>query len=700
MLSALILLAAQDAKIDFACNATSLRTALTSLSQATGHKLEANGMVADQVVMIQAHDVSLKDLKDRIATVVAGTWETKGDREIIQRLARQSDAIVADYRAKRKKLLAAEQDRFRKLIEKPFQAKALLQGLTNLGDEPKPGGDRADSIAYWEKQQVLFESGPLARLLRRLFLAASLDDLAAVGPYERHIFTPSPTKRQKGISRAKFDAAISKYREEQSAWVETCRGVDFAEDPRGRMVSDPRTQLKHDPNATEFQFIYTRGEMTGLGMINLRGANDPNSGGRYIIAQANLAGPERDLMNASMKPESVPADDPVIQLSADSKLMDKAFMGMMATRKNVALSPEILALVLNPELKDPLGLSVSDALRDYAKSKKSNFVGCLPDSLFNWMFFASSRRAARLGIVMDTFRRTGALEFEEKDGWIVATPGYRYEDELNFTPRKAMGDLVRSTAKRGTMDTIDFASFAFQSNRISRRGLESLYLGILDTSSLSLMDRNDWNTFRLYGGLSSEQRKIIEENGSVPTRGMSSHLQAIVDRIVYSDEVRSETTASGGSYSTSSHIIEPTEVYANGLPVGAALTGKASASAILVAYGTGPNGKPRGLRSLDPYNLANVETNVVGNPELMKSYGVPDLLGYAPGLQKNIRLRLLLEPGIWRESMISVNVFDDSATPVAWDKLPEEWVKQIKAGFEQVKAQNEREKKGTPPPNR
>ncbi len=700
MLSALILIAAQDAKIDFSCKATSLRAALTSLSQATGHKLEANGVVADQVVMLEVHDVSLQDLKERIAAVVAGTWERKNDREIIQRLPKQSDAIVADYRAKRKKLLAAEQERFRKLVEKPFQAKVLLQGLANLGNEPSPGGERAESIAYWEKQRNLFEAGPLARLLRRLFVATSLDDLATVGPYERHIFTPKPTKRQKGISKAKFDQAVAAYRQEQTAWAEICRGVDFGEDTRGRMVSDPRTQLKHDPNAAEFQFIYSRGDMTGLGMINLRGADDPNTGGRYIIAQADLAGPEREFMNASMKPESVSADDPAIRLSEDSKVMDKAFMGMMATRKNVALSPEIYALVLNPETKDPLSFSVTDALRDYADSKNSNFIASLPDSLFSWMFFATSRRAGRLGVVMDTFRRTGALEFEEKDGWILATPGYRYEDELNFTPRKAMGDLVRSTAKRGTMDTVDFATFAFRSNRISRRGLESLYLGFLDTANLSLMDRNDWNTFRLYGGFSPEQRKALEADGSVPTRGMSPQLQAIVDRIVYSNEVRSETTAPGGSYSTSNHIIEPTEVYANGLPVGAALTGKASTSPTLVAYGKGPNGKPKGLRTLDAHNLANVETNVIGNPELMKSYGVPDLLGYALGQQKNIRLRLLLEPGIWRESMISVNVFDETATPVPWDKLPEEWVKQIKVGFEQVKAQNEREKKGTPPPNR
>lgn len=698
MLSALILLAARDAKIDIEFRAGSLRSALTEISQKSGQKLETDGVLAEQIVYVKVRDVDVEELKKRLATAVIGTWEKKDDRQILKRLPSQQQAIRSEYLATRERLIGTELKKFEKQLEKPFQAKELAQGLAGLGSQPGAGADRAQSMAYWQKYNALILNGPMSRFARRLVLCAKPSDLAKVGPYERWIFTTTPTKRQMPIDKAKYEAALKAYAKEQSAWSEAARNYDFGEDSGGRMVSDPRAQVDYDPNARDFRFAFSRGDMTGLGMINVLGGFDP-SGSRQIVTQIDLAGPEREFLNSVSQPQASSGAGPLVNFSPESKTMLDGYMGMMSQRKSPILKPELKALLLDPEHYDPLSFGVSDILHDYAESTKSNLVASLGDSIFSWSIFVMSQQSPRLHIAIEAFRKTGGVVFNEADGWAVLTPGYRYEEELNFTPRKPLGNLTRATAKRGVLDMVDFSEFAYKSNRVQRRGMETFYLGMLDTSTLSLMDRSDWNTFKLYGGLSPEQRNLIDQNGTVTVKGLSPAMLAIVDRMVYNTEIRSETSSASG-VTRLGNVVEPTEAYANGLPLEAVIAGDSSSVETIVAYGRGADGKAKPLRSLDAYNLASIETDVVGKPELMANYGVPDLLGYAMGKQKMLRLRLLLEPGLWREGTIVLNDFDATAKPVTWDKLPEDIVKQIKGGFEQVKQMKSQQRQGTPPPSR
>lgn len=698
MLSALILLAARDAKIDLEFRAGPLKDAVAEVARKSGQKLEAEGPISDQIVYIRVKDVEIEELKKKLAAAVVGTWDKKDDRLILKRLPSQQQAVRNDYLATRERLISAELKKFEKQLEKQFQAKELLQGLAGIGSEPKPGTDRAQAMAYWQKYNTLIQNGPMARFARRLVLCAKPADLAKVGPYERWIFTTTPTKRQMPIDKTKYEAAVKAYAREQSAWSEAAKNYDFGEDPGGRMVSDPRAQVDYNPNANDFRFAYSRGDMTGLGMINVLGGFDP-TGSRQIVTQIDLAGPEREFLNSVSQPQAASGAGPLVNFSPESKTMLDGYMGMMSQRKSPVLDPELKTLLLDPEHHDPLSFGVSDILHDYSDSTKSNVVASLGDSVFNWSIFVMSQQSPRLNIAIETFRKTGGVIFDEADGWAVLTPGYRYEEEMNFTPRKPLGELIRATAKRGALDMVDFSDFAFRSNRVQRRGMETFYLGMLDTSTLSLMDRSDWNTFKLYGGLSPEQRNLIEQDGTVAVKGLSPALLAIIDRMVYNGEIRSETSSASG-ITRVGNPVEPTESYANALPLDAVIAGQSSSHETIVAYGRGADGKPKALRSLDAYNLASIETDVVGKPELMANYGVPDLLGYAMGKQKMLRLRVILEPGIWKEGSILLNDFDEKAKPVAWDKLPEEIVKQIKQGFEQVKEMKARQRQGTPPPSR
>ena len=223
---------------------------------------------------------------------------------------------------------------------------------------------------------------------------------------------------------------------------------------------------------------------------------------------------------------------------------------------------------------------------------------------------------------------------------------------------------------------------------------------MIDRSVLGASDRTDWSSLRLYGSFNAIEQRALEAGSSFPFGGMNAEQRKIVERIVFAGEIRSETQMGDGSAHMRGAPVEPTEAFPTGVPVGCSVTGRATSVPTLVAYGKGADGKVRPLRSLNQYTLATIETEVLGNPGMTASYGVPNLVGYAPGAEKLVALRVEVAPNIWKESAIAVADFDPNATPVPWDKLPDPLPKQIGDAIEQLRAQKAKPPtRGVPPPH-
>lgn len=696
MLSAFLLLAVQDARLDFECKAISLEQALSRLSEQSGTKLLAEGAIRDQIVFIRARDVTLTDLKAKIAEAVVGTWEPRDGKQIIQRLPGQQSAIVREQRELRTKQFEAELVKLEKQLEKPFDAKALAQGLIELGAVPPNPEDRNAQLKHYERKEALENSGAVARLLRRLVLAMKPTDLASVGTYERAIFTLNPTRLQRGFDKAKYEAAVNLYEKEQGAWIEAARSMEFGQSD-SRTVSDPRSQLQIDPKNRDFSIAYSRGDMTGLGMANLRGSRQ-DTGSYGIICQTSLAGPQRDFLNGMMNPKPAPADDPAVNLSEGTKTVLNAIKVMFESRANAPMVPTMLDFLVHPDTKDPLSFLVSDTLTDYAIAKKSNVVASLCDDAFTWSISMSRTQTPRYGLVMQALEKTGSLQIAEKDGWAVMTPANRYESELTFTPRKPLAELMQAMHESSCLDMEQFATFAFRSGRVSRTGISDIYMMLYDRSVASNLDFQDWQALRLYGSLDAKQKPFVLAGESLPLNSLTPEQKRIVERMIYNDEIRSETYQEDNSSMYEAGVIEPTETYSAGLPTGGVLTGRTSSRETVVAYGKGLDGKIKPLRALEPYSLAHIEVDVLGKPEMMGMYGVAGLVGYAPGKSKSVFMRILLEPKVWREVKIKINEYDRKATPGPWNKLPEETVKQIQTLIDEAKKRKASESKSIPPP--
>lgn len=680
--------------IDFEASAATLDQVLTKLSIQSGSRLRAAPIIAKELIFIHVKGVRLDDLKARIAEAAKATWEKREDAEYLIRSPEVARAIKTEHLAYRRKLVDEGLGQARRSLETPFNAMALASGLATLPSRNETRNDPVAAQSAYNRERDLFAQGPRARLLNRLILACHPDDLAAIGPHERAIFTATPTPMQRGFDSKKLRQAFELFGAEQTAWIEEAAKAAFPQDPEGRMVSDPRTQLRPGPTIDGFALEVRRGEMTALFNVNLIGRTPGN-----VLTQASFADSARNFLNAQMTPTAPNPNDPVVEFSGDALEFARTAKEAFSSRLSPQLSKRMREMALGVEVNDPLSWTVSDALHAYARSKSVNLVVSPPDSMLSIAMFVSQAQPLRAGAFMKALVESATLAKTEREGWEVYVPADRYESMIDFTPRAATATLVREALAENAFDIQDYATYAFRSKRLNRGGLGDLFLAMIDRSYLGASDRTDWDSLRLYGSLSEQKRRELEAGARIPFAGMTEEQRSIVHRIAFQREIRSERQTGEGSISSSSPI-EPTIAFPNGVPSGSTVGARVTTNPVLVAYGRDADGTLKPLRAIDEFTLASYEVDSAGDPQLKERYGLAGLTGFALGNHRLIALKVEFAPSIWRESLITVSDYPRDANPVAWNALPEPYRKRIYDAIEQVKARNAAPPTRSIPPQR
>jgi|GEM_PF-6338997 len=691
-----VLLAVSLAPIQFEAKGMSVKNALARLSTATGGNFQANGAVGDEVVFVKVNEVTLDELKRKLADVLDATWIIKPEAEYLARTPAQDAAIWQRHLELRSRLLQDSLESVKKQIAQPFSGPTLAKGLADLKPQD-PAAGRAGATQRYQRERALFQSAPMARLLNRLLLACDPKDLAAVGPYERRIFCLHPTRMQRGINAKAFQAALDAFNREQADWVEAASKVTFTEDPNGRMVSDPRSQTEFTGKDMEgVELEVRRGEMTALFNVNMIA---PNSGprGRSIVCQADLEDPARRFMNKQMEAGPAPTSDPVVTLSEDSTEFQKRLSSVFRSGTAGALSERMLRMMKEVDKADPLSWTPGDAISAYADLKKVNVVGALPDDALTLGTFVAGDGPLRTQQFMTTLTEFGTIVPAEANGWLTFAPTDAWESHLLTTRRGALATLMKAVDAKHALDIRDYAKFAFDSRLPSRMTFGLLFLGMYDRTILGASDQTDWNALRLYGSFTPDAQMDLEGGKQFLFGGLNAEQRKIAEAIVYRGMIESNEAIDGRSASLKHEPVEPTEAFPGGLPPNGFVTARSRSLPVIVAYGKGTDGKVRPLRTADPYTLATIETEIVGNPTMMEQYGVAGLVGYAPGKDKLVSLRVQVGDGLWKESNITIPDYNLNATPVSWDKLPEPFKTQVAAAMEQLK-QRKQQGGGTIPP--
>lgn len=682
--------------IDFNPRADNLRAIVAQLAQVTGEKLEVDGDIAHEVVFVQMGKTDGTVIRDEIAKAVVGTWVSKDGVLVLERTPTQKSDIWNQHLEYRRKEVDRSLAKIEKELEKPFNARALLDGLNKLPDEGSFGNDRQAAMARHRTQQQLFEMGPLARLMRRMLLACDRNDLAAVGPHERRLFRFRGNKRQGKINEAAFRTAAALFAKEQLAWLEITANNPFPEDRSGRMVSDPRAQTRiSEKAALDAELVVLRGEMASLFNVNLYGNSEHF--GRTTLCQMDVPGASREYLNAVAQGVQVDQNDPVVELSAESQIVVNAVKTLWTQDRSYVASPELLKLISEVGQKEPLTWILSEVFSNYADHGGVNVVASLPDEAFPLAVFGGPNKV-RVQQAINSLLKSGVLKLEKAGNWHRFTPVDRWESAIDFTPRLAMSKLIKSMIEKGRVDVRDYATYAFESKRLNRGGLADIFAMMIDPAMAGGMDFASWDGMRLYGSFTPKTRQDLEQGATINYAGLNGAQKQIVERIIYRDVIRSEERIDKGTTQIGKVTIEPTDTYVNGLPPGAQVVSKSNISEIIVAYGKDKNGKVRVLRTINPWTLAHVLGEGLEDKSVQIKYGLSNLVGFAPGVDRLLSLRIVVVPGVWKETPLMIPGHDENAKPVAWERLPEKQRKQIEDAIKQYKDSRPAQGGGTPPP--
>ncbi len=649
----------------FAGSAMPVWKIVRELEHQGAKSLTVDAKIRSEVVFIRSSQEGLSAVKAKLASALNATWVKEPSSEVLRRLPAQDKELLEQHRTRRLKEVNKAMEAARLSLKEPFDARTLAQGLADL--KPAASDDRQGQIRVSQLERKLFAQGPAARLLKSLLLACKPEDLAAIGPYERGVFTIHPTKKQYGFDKARFDAVARQFAKEQSEWVEAAAAVAFPKNSNGGTVSDPRLQTQIAPDAAQAVHLnVVRGDMTGLFLVNLV-ADD----GLATLAQDNVADSAREFLDGQMTPEPADPNDPVVKYTSKAtEDLIKHAQAMFGVGGEDAMSPELQFVLQHPDEVDPQDLVVADTFRAYAAKVNKNVVAWLSDDAFNWLTFMAVQRPLRAQAGIDGLVRSGTLTKDENGNWLIYRPLDSVTAKAGFTPREAMATLVQTMTRKGSLFLSDYASYAFATHRINRSGLGEVWLMLLDRSYGSMLDHTDWNGLKLYGSLTPEQQRAMEGGAEYRLMTLSPEQRSICERVVYGRELRSESFIDNGTTQQLSASIEPTEAFPNGLPDHGTLSAKVKSMPIIYAYGKGTDGTVRPLRSVNEATIAAIETQVVGKADQMAQYGVKGLVGYAMGGQKTVLLRVNLDKGLWREFTIMEPVYDPNAKPGKWSELP------------------------------
>ncbi len=693
---ALCLLNPSANNLDFRPRADNLRSIVSQLSKATGENLFVDGDIGHEIVFVHMNKTDSATIRGELAKAVLGTWVEKDGALVLERTPLQKTEIWKQHLAIRRKQVDSALAKVEEELKKPFDARSLAEGLRRLPTEQSVQNNRQAATARYRTQQQLFATGPAARLMRRLLLACDRNDLAAVGPHERRIFRFRPNKRQGRINEAAFRTAALQFAKEQASWKETVSANPFPEDRNGQTASDPRTQLQYSEKiAMDADIDINRGEVAALFLVNLDGHSQ--NFGRTTICQMNVPNATRDYLNAMSDGIAPDPNDPLVKLSAESELIVGAGQEIRARDGDYAISPDLLKMITSVGEVEPLGWTVSDVYSSYADFKGVNVIAVLPDEAFSIIAFGNGNKIRTIQAV-NSLVKSGLLQLEEEGVLHRFTPVDRWESATDFTPRPAMAKLIKSLVNKGRIDVRDYALYAFESKRLNRGGLADLFTILIDPSLMGNLDFESWDGMRLFGSLTPRLQQDLEKGGSIKYAGMNGAQKQIAERIIYKGVLRSEERMERLSSRLTHQPVEPTDAFPNGIPNDAQLTSKSINADTIVAYGKDKAGKVKALRSINAWTLAHVIAEGGNNPSMMRDYGLPNLVGYAAGVDRMLSLRLVVAPGLWKEMPLMLPVYDDQANPQPWEKLPEQLRKQVQTAIQQLQQQRQNQNGGSPPP--
>jgi len=577
-----LLMAQQPALISLETGYGTAAEALAKVSAASGVTLQAQGEVAKEELLIAVSDVSLEDLRVRIAQALDASWTESGGVWILVRTpqdaALERERALTARAADIEKAVGPEGGSYQPLSD--AEVATLKSAFERLMQQRSGSFDQG----AW---QTIQENQPGTRLGRSLAGQMGARTLAAIPLDTRVVFSMRPTRRQEGFPRGVTEA-FAAFGRDSKRILDAVQGENYYTYGLRQAVSGQEfaVEVSRTMNGLEMSLLTVRAQEEGEENVPGRIEESPMFSSTSWVNEPPA--PPKELT------------EPMIMEFDES--LRKNLGGMFA--RAMSESPEgrkaaqdwLIAIGGMPErVILPIAVKAMSAGGRDVVLNPSSFSWVAPFQVVAMSGMSGGSQPTELPEKMDLrpmfgFPKMWIGDWMIDENWLLGRPYSREDDEAMQSDPQA---LVRLMSKADSLTLRDVARFAAESGSRSMNNenfLKAMFVGGL-AEMTSLYQPENWHVMRLLGTLSNAEWDALMRSGSVPFVNVTGAQRRILEQILYSDLIGSswpvDEEGKFSRWNGSWEQAEPTFVYANGLPQNISLRAASGSNPILsIGYRT------------------------------------------------------------------------------------------------------------------
>lgn len=576
-----------DKMVSLSTFGTTVQGAMQQLSQASGVPIEVHPAAANEVLVINVKEVSMRQLLDRVVKVTGNKWmDASGTIRVIHDAEREEKKAIEDRQG---------------MLENLRQAREILNQLTRK----QKIGVGEDSWDWEPDANFLFMNRVIQTIPNSAFNMAATQ--------ERYVLSTSPYRGQgtlPNIDRRLLDAWVAEvnqaFADENAAGNEE---EEFGDSPEYQQYLERMEELygkrpKREPIKDLSKIIvaitpYPAGKdgsfNVALKVLDSRGRtvlqSEESLHPDYIRdnygfpprnegdATAPARETEEEMSPAEEGDESWlpawPSDAQPLQLGPISKQMLAMSKQMFAPAPPSGDQTQMLDILRQPDQYEPLAYPLGEALHFSAGVSQKNLVACLPDT------FGFSYSMQELKDVRSLRRQVHAFEDDAEKEWWVISPFDISESKKDRVDRPSLAKFLSQTANGRTPTLDESAAFAFANPTAEENGVAQTRLQLLAGGAFqTLFGESSWDMLRLYGAMSTAQRGALRRGERVSVGSLNAAAKGILTDMIsgarlapYDDSKPPQAPTLGSMFGDSGNpyaymiprVDEPSEILANGL---------------------------------------------------------------------------------------------------------------------------------------
>ena len=544
----------QDAnpKVTFQRPMASVVSIIQDLAKQTDVPIRVDPEMRNEILLISVRNQPLRRVLHEIAEATAGEWVASPSGQALVRSRAGMDLRHREELAWQRTLLKPQFDAMTIPIAEPYTKEMAISGLGVTKATPHP--------TYW--------GDPPNRLLRPLLKRIGFDAIAQVKPGERIVFSTDPNPRQLRLPPLS-KADIDRYRQEQhyidqvAATIPHTYGNDgivegqYFDDPPKPLPEVGKILVTIKGYVGLSQRVVDESFTMNIEIFDRQG---------HSIRSAGVALNAPDAKVNRHEPPPGPNDTP-LNLTERSR----AFYLPIFKDSGVPQPSLYRETNLHPDLYDPVGFGVSEALLEESDKTGRNEVAVLPDSVIPLMLVADFNSKWSVNQLLDLIVPNVAHWVDEVGGWRKLVPNDPISCMRMRCDRLSMKQLAGSISLPGSMVNA-FCAYYYANPNVFEWDLAYQF-----TTHVKNPDSGWGGDHRIagfYGSLWPGARDKLLRTGQIPVLDLTTAQRVALNRLLYdANEWGSETSATptpGRKMAATLH--EPTERFPYGVPSNAVVT--------------------------------------------------------------------------------------------------------------------------------